>query len=55
MLNNIDHVIAEKSKRIVRLHEELEICKLVIQDKMNEVVQLQDEILLLREFPSISN
>ena len=50
MLNNISEVIEEKEKRVARLHEELEICKMVIENKINEVVQLQEEIPLLQEF-----
>lgn len=55
MLTNVDQVVTEKTRRIVRLQEELEICKVVIQEKMNEVVQLEQEILLLKEFPSAAN
>lgn len=51
MLRNVNEVIEEKGKRVERLHEELEICKIVIQDKINEVLQLQEEISLLQEFP----
>lgn len=54
MLKNVNEVIEEKGKRVERLHEELEICKVVIQDKINEVLQLQEEISLLEEFlPSV--
>ncbi|MGD0963844.1 MAG: hypothetical protein ABSA57_08090 [Candidatus Acidiferrales bacterium] len=49
MPDNIKEVIEEKAKRVDRLREELEICKLVIQSKMNEVIQIEEEILLLQE------
>jgi hypothetical protein len=55
MLTNMDQVVTEKTRRIVRLQEELEICKVVIEEKMNEVIQLEQEILLLKEFPSAAN
>jgi hypothetical protein len=55
MLTNVDQVVTEKTRRIVRLQEELEICKVVIEEKMSEVIQLEQEILLLKEFPSDAN
>lgn len=51
MLKNLDEVIEEKGQRLERLREELEICKGVIQDKMNEVIHLQEEISFLHGFP----
>lgn len=50
MLSNVHEVIQEKRERVERLYEELEICKVVIQDKMSEVVQLEKDISLLQEF-----
>ena len=55
MLMNVDQVVTEKTRRIERLQEELEICKVVIQEKMDEVIQPEQEILLLKEFPSAAN
>lgn len=55
MLTNVDQIVTEKTRRIVRLQEELEICKVVVQEKMNEVIQLEQEILLLKQFPSVAN
>jgi hypothetical protein len=46
--NDVSEVIAEKEKRVDRLREELQICRGVIQDKMNELIQLEEEILLLQ-------
>ena len=46
--NDVSEVIAEKEKRVDRLREELQICRRVIQDKMNELIQLEEEILLLQ-------
>jgi hypothetical protein len=50
MLNNVTELIARKGNRLEPLHEELEICKALIQDKMNEVIRLQEEITLLQDF-----
>jgi hypothetical protein len=50
MLNNLREVITQKGSTIDPLPEELEICKALIQDKINEVVKLQEEISLLQEF-----
>jgi hypothetical protein len=50
MLKSVNEAIEEKSKRVERLHEELEICRILIQDKMNEAVQLLEELSLLQDF-----
>jgi hypothetical protein len=50
MLNKVTEVITQKGTRIAPLPEELEICKALIQDKMNDVVRLQEEISLLQDF-----
>jgi hypothetical protein len=55
MLNNANDVITHNEKRLERLYEELEICKMLIQDKINEVVRLQQEIVFLQESNSIAN
>jgi hypothetical protein len=46
--NSANDVIEEKKERLERLCEELEICKLVIQDKIKEATQIQAEISLLQ-------
>lgn len=46
--NDVSEAIAEKETRVDRLREELEICRGVIQDKMSELIQLEEEILLLQ-------
>jgi len=50
MLNNVREVITQRGKNIQPLPEELEICKALIQDKLNEVICLQEEIALLQDF-----
>jgi hypothetical protein len=50
MLNNVRELITQTAKAIEPAPEELQICKALIQDKLNEVVRLQEEISLLQEF-----
>jgi len=50
MLKSVNEAIEEKNKRVERLHEELEICRILIQDKMTEAVQLLEELSLLQNF-----
>jgi hypothetical protein len=50
MFNKLHQLIAQKAKLLDPLPEELEICKALIQDKINQVVALQEEITLLQEF-----
>jgi hypothetical protein len=50
MLRNVNTVIEEKGERVRQLHEELEICRMIVEDKMKEIQSLQEEILFLQGY-----